>query len=765
MVQFDPQTGATDSIESLGAPLTSVAKRGFVRCVLVFSGEEDWCLSAAQSALCNTGLQTVLWVSNQAPAGSWRVSAERFQQLLGRETDAVVFNSFSGFDADAFGAVSGTVRGGGLFILLAPSFQTWPDFPDPENRRITVAPFEPSSLSGRFLRRLSQIVAGSTDITVVEQGRPIPQYQNVLPEFDEPERRAASLSPEAPYRTRDQQQAVAAVKKVVTGQRRRPVVLTSDRGRGKSSALGIASAQLLREGVTRILVTAPQLEASETIFSQAGRLLPDAHCSHASLRLGEASIEFVAPDELVRTPRQADLLLVDEAAAIPTPILNHLLCNYSRIAFATTIHGYEGTGQGFAVRFLNSLDKHTRGWRTCELQEPIRWAVGDPLEKFVFRALLLDAEAVADDVIREASTANCSMEWLDRDQLVEDEETLSELFGLLVLAHYRTRPYDLRNLLDGPNIEICVLRFAGHVIATVVVAREGGFEPPIADAIWTGQTRPHGHLLPESLAAHVGIRNAPCLRCYRVLRIAVHPAAQRKGLGTMLVEESIQRAMVQRFDYVGASFGATNKLLEFWYECGLFPVRVSVKRGASSGEHSVLLCQSLSEGGKNMLDEARRRFEAHFSHQLSDTLRDLEPDLVINLHRQGNAVKAVELGPEDWQDVIAFAFGKRIYEVCIGAIWRLVSMALFEPGCQGDLEKDEACALVCKVLQKHDWQSTAKILGVDGRNDVVQVLRSGLRIIVSRYAGDRAKQFINLFSTENKPNKPEHSLNDGERDD
>ena len=48
----------------------------------------------------------------------------------------------------------------------------------------------------------------------------------------------------APCRTADQQRAVDAVVRVVTGHRRRPVVLTSDRGRGKSAAFGIAAAQL-----------------------------------------------------------------------------------------------------------------------------------------------------------------------------------------------------------------------------------------------------------------------------------------------------------------------------------------------------------------------------------------------------------------------------------------------------------------------------------------------------------------------------------------
>ncbi|MCG7973391.1 MAG: DUF1726 domain-containing protein, partial [Candidatus Thiodiazotropha taylori] len=36
-----------------------------------------------------------------------------------------MYNAFSGFDPDAFGAVSGTLTGGGLLLLLTPSLDHW----------------------------------------------------------------------------------------------------------------------------------------------------------------------------------------------------------------------------------------------------------------------------------------------------------------------------------------------------------------------------------------------------------------------------------------------------------------------------------------------------------------------------------------------------------------------------------------------------------------------------------------------------------------
>jgi tRNA(Met) cytidine acetyltransferase len=50
------------------------------------------------------------------------------------------------------------------------------------------------------------------------------------------------------------------------GRAHRPLVLIAHRGRGKSAALGIAAARLARDGLRRILVTAPRSGACESLF-------------------------------------------------------------------------------------------------------------------------------------------------------------------------------------------------------------------------------------------------------------------------------------------------------------------------------------------------------------------------------------------------------------------------------------------------------------------------------------------------------------------
>ncbi|BBI53235.1 hypothetical protein HORIV_56560 [Vreelandella olivaria] len=70
--------------------------------------------------------------------------------------------------------------------------------------------------------------------------------------------------------------------------------------------------------------------------------------------------------------------MVDEAAAIPAALLGQWLTAFPRIAFATTVHGYEGSGRGFALRFRATLDRLTPQWKALTLNAPIRWRSGDP---------------------------------------------------------------------------------------------------------------------------------------------------------------------------------------------------------------------------------------------------------------------------------------------------------------------------------------------------------------------------------------------------
>jgi len=653
----------------------------------------------------------VHWHGEQALPGV-RVSRgrEAFRQL-GGECEVLVFNAWSGFDPDALGALAGTLRGGGLLFLLTPAAADWPAWADPEHSRMAVAPFSADDVSGRYLQRLVRQLEADPYSLWIEAGciRRHPQS---------PE----SVSPPAetdlfPCRTRDQQHAVEAVMHVASGHRRRPVVLRSDRGRGKSAAFGIAAARLIADRGLRVVVTAPRRQAVDAVMERAYALLPPA--LHARLR-------YLPPDALVHAFCEADLILVDEAAAMSAPLLEQLLRRYPRIAFSTTVHGYEGTGRGFALRFNKVLDRYTNSWKTVTLETPVRWAQGDPLEPLVFRLLMLDAAAAPDEAVVGASVDSASIERVDRDQLVADESTLRELFGLLVLAHYKTRPFDLRQLLDGPNISVYLLRVDGHVAAAALVAQEGGFDAEAAQAITAGVRRPHGHLLPETLAVHLGLEGAPLQHAARVMRIAVHPAVQGRGLGSQLIEAIGAQAATEGIDYLGSSFGASEALLHFWRRADWQPVRISERRGTASGFHSVVVLKPLSRRGSALAARACQRFLRHFPHQLADSLRELDAALVMALMRDAQDSEQM-LTADDLADIHRVAHQRRFPESAIGALWTWLCNRLMSPQSLEPLSPEDAGLLIGRILQKHDWTRCARRAGLVGRDQALARMRELLR--------------------------------------
>ncbi len=673
------------------------------RCLLL-TGDADWCRRAASGLVADPALQPAVWLE----AGGRR--------LLGTETGALVVDAHAGFDPDAFGLACGTLRGGGLLVLLTPPLAHWPAFDDPQRRRLAVALQEASAVPSRFLARAARVLQTDPDVFRVQQGEALPV---VVP---------AARSPRPPgWRSPDQQRAVEALLRVASGHRRRPLVLIADRGRGKSAAFGMAAAGLLRAGHRRVLVTAPRIDAVDALFEHAARELGVPRGGRGHLHWQDADIRFVAPDALLHDDHPADLLLVDEAAAIPAPLLAGLLRRYPRIAFATTVHGYEGTGRGFAVRFSQVLDRDTRGWKALRLETPIRWAAGDPLERLVSRLLLLDAGAADDAVLRDATPQTCTPGVLDRDRLVGDEATLRELFGLLVLAHYRTRPFDLRHMLDGINLDILVLRHRGHVAATALVAREGGFDAATADAIAAGERRPHGHLLPELLAAHLGPPDAARLRCARIVRIAVHPAVQGRGLGAQLLAFIVARAGGQGLDFIGSSFGATRGLLRFWRRGGFEPVRLGIRRGAASGEHSLVVLRGLSAPGEALADQLRSRFGRQFPAQLGDALRDVEPALVADLLHGIPAPGGLD--EADRRDLRAYAHGRRRCEDCLAP---LADLALAALAAGRVTEERDRVLLVARLLQKRSWREVAQRLGVPGRRQADAALRQVIAALLPR---------------------------------
>ena len=576
------------------------------RLLIWVEGSAAWCCRqpATDLALFCQGQGVLLGSPDSPLAGLTPLPAAQLNQVLGTTLDFAVLDARAGFNPNAFGQLCGTVKGGGVLLLLTPPAAEWPDFPDPEYASLCVEPHSPDALRGQFLRHLCTGLEGSE--LLLRWG----EHTRVWPRL--PPVRTGAAPGSGPCLSADQAEAVRRIL-ALAEQRRAALVLTADRGRGKSAALGIAAARLLEEG-KRVTLTAVSRAAAGAALERVEALLPK--------RGGELC--FARPDELLQRPVETDLLLIDEAAAIPTPVLIRLLDLCPRTVFATTLHGYEGNGQGFALRFSRQLE--ARRPRTVEfrLETPIRWAGPDPLEQLSNHILMLDLETGAPP---EPDETLC-LKNIDREHLIAKPGLLQQLFALLVLAHYRTTPGDLRILLDSPNLSIHALMQEGVPLACALVAQEGPLPESLATAVWEGRRRPRGHLLPQTLIAQEGWLQVAPWRAWRIMRIAVHPALQRRGLGRRLLAELESRARAAGVDYLGASFAASESLLQFWHGSGYVPVRLGEQRYPVAGTHALLVLRPLGSAVSSWLPAARWRYGQSLLKRLAGGLQDLEPERI-----------------------------------------------------------------------------------------------------------------------------------------
>ncbi|PHS22996.1 MAG: tRNA cytosine(34) acetyltransferase TmcA [Methylophaga sp.] len=668
------------------------------QCVIL-EGDAQWCLTSSLSLLAGFENSNTILLSSEADNNFLTISQKQALHYLGKEFDAVIFDALEEFNSDSLGAIIGTIRQGGVLIIWLKDQQD-------------------SLWLQRFKRIAKEFEQQHANFNIIQQRQALPQLS--LPEVQQPSNEI--------YFTEDQQQAVEAIKRVVHGHRRRPLVLSADRGRGKSASLGIAAAQLLAEGKQNILVTAPSLSIAETVFEHAARLLPDANCSAGLLSFNKAELRFIAPDALIESDLKADLVLVDEAAAIPASMLERLLQKYSRLVFATTLHGYEGTGRGFAVRFQKILDKKTADWHSYRMATPIRWADDDMLEAFSFQSLLLNAVPVADDLIADAEIEQCQIALLDKKQLMDDEQSLSELFGLMVLAHYRTRPSDLQMLLDRDDITLIVVRYRGHIIASAWLVNEGELDVELSQAVYEGKRRLKGHLLPQSLLAHAGIMSAGSLRYQRVVRVAVHPAVQLRNIGQELLSYCVKQATENGFDIIGTSFAMTDNLISFWDKSAFEFVRLGIHRDEVSGSHSVMMLRALSDEGKAIVEAAKQRFQQHWPHLLQRQFDQLAADQVLQLSQLLGAPNT-ELKDSDKQEIIAFAYGQRGYEFSQVTMWKWLSQQVTNPKFL-ILSHQQQSLCVQSLLQNRPWADIAKNMGYVGKTQAVTALREAIATLI-----------------------------------
>jgi tRNA(Met) cytidine acetyltransferase len=727
------------------------------RRLLVLAGSREATADAAERALdaADVPMDERTVVADRRICPAEELSLDRSSGLLGTTRTAVVLDCHDQTRPNAIGRAVGAVDGGGLLVLLTPPLDAWPTVPDGLADSLAAPPFTADAVTGHFRRRLVATLRAHRGVAVYDadagtlerDGLTHPAVRVRWGADTDAGAAGDRTFPAAAYDaclTDDQRAAVAALESLHDAG---VVVLSADRGRGKSSAAGLAGGSLAAEG-RRVLVTAPGSRNAREVLARAEELLEtlgslDGADGRRVVSTTGGELRFLDPSEAAGRVDEFDAVVVDEAAALPVDTLAAFLAG-PPVAYATTVHGYEGTGRGFDVRFRDRLADTGREVTDVTMTEPIRYAAGDPVEVWAFRALLLDAGPPADQLVADAAPGDCEYRTLDAEAVLADENRLREAFGLLVLAHYRTEPDDLARLLDAPNVAVRALLYDGHVVAVALLAREGGLSAERRRRMYEGE-RVRGNMLPDLLTSQLRDEDAGEPVGVRVLRIATHHAVRSRGLGSRLLDEVAAEMHAggpwsDPVDYLGVGYGATSDLLRFWADNGFRSVHLSTTRNDRSGEHSALMVRPLTDTGRELHDRSAAFLARRLPSVLADALDGADPDVVRGVLAATDAPVTLDLTPREWRLVASAAYGPGMYDAAPRPFRGLATRALVD-GVDA-LDASAERLLVRKVLQARDWEWVADDLSYVSKRATMRSLGDAYQPLVDRYGPDVAAEEV-----------------------
>ncbi|KAL8824500.1 MAG: hypothetical protein Q9170_008132 [Blastenia crenularia] len=371
---------------------------------------------------------------------------------------------------------------------------------------------------------------------------------------------------------------------------RSTVTLTAARGRGKSAALGVAIAAAVAHGYSNIFITSPSPENLKTLFEFLFKgfdaLNYQDHFDYSIIqstnpefnkaivrvnvhRQHRQTIQYIRPQDAY-TLGQAELLVVDEAAAIPLPLVKKLMGPYL-VFMASTINGYEGTGRSLSLKLIQQLRDQSRGvaksngkkdgdaatngevsfsggrtLREITLSEPIRYAQGDSVEKWLNKVLCLDATLPPSKMIALGCPhpSKCELLHVNRDTLFSfhpvSEKFLEQMIALYVASHYKNSPNDLQLMSDAPAHQLYVLippieddsPRLPEPLCVLQVALEGQIsKQSVLSSLSRGQ-RAGGDLIPWLVSQQFQDEEFASLSGARIVRIATNPEYMSMGYGS-----------------------------------------------------------------------------------------------------------------------------------------------------------------------------------------------------------------------------------------
>ncbi|KAI5080911.1 hypothetical protein GOP47_0004094 [Adiantum capillus-veneris] len=526
------------------------------------------------------------------------------EKILGNTFGMCVLQDFEALTPNLLARAVETVEGGGIILLLLSSLSSLSSLytmaMDVHSRFRTEAH---GDVTGRFNERFILSLASCKSCVVMDdefnilpisshlrfivavslnEGEELTEADKDLKELKSSLCETQPIGPlVGKCRTLDQAKAVITFLDAISEKTlRSTVALTAARGRGKSAALGVAIAGAIALGYSNIFVTAPSPENLKTLFQFVLKgfesLEYKEHLDYDTVestnpdfnkaivrvniyRQHRQTIQYIQPQEHEKLA-QAELVVIDEAAAIPLPIVKALLGPYL-VFLCSTVNGYEGTGRSLSLKLIQQLREQSqknssengavtgRTFREVELSEPIRYSAGDPAEAWLNELLCLNAANHIPKLQgRLPHPSECRLYYVNRDTLFSyhkaSEHFLQRVMALYVASHYKNTPNDLQLMSDAPAHHLFVLlgpvdesqNTMPDIFCVAQVCLEGKISKESALRSLSEGSAPSGDQIPWKVSEQFQDPEFPSLSGARIVRIAVHPSLVRAGYGSATVD-------------------------------------------------------------------------------------------------------------------------------------------------------------------------------------------------------------------------------------
>jgi N-acetyltransferase 10 len=542
------------------------------------------------------------------------------EKILGNTYGMCILQDFEAITPNLLARTIETVQGGGLVILLLKGMKSLKQLytlsMDVHSRYRTEAHGDVvARFNERFILSLGSceaclVVDDELNVLPISGGKTVrplppsnPDEEQASPAAKELESVKRSLEDTQPVgslvtlaKTVDQAKSLLTfVDAIAEKTLQSTVTLTAARGRGKSAALGLAISAAIAHGYSNIFITSPSPENLKTlfefIFKGFDALNYMDHVDYSIIqstnpafnkaivrvnvhRQHRQTIQYIRPEDS-HVLGQAELVVIDEAAAIPLPLVKKLLGPYL-VFMASTINGYEGTGRSLSLKLIQQLREQSHGTtrkhahaptkdldnekptddrgsssggrslREITLSEPIRYAAGDAVEKWLNTLLCLDATLPKSSLRINGCPhpSKCELLMVNRDTLFSfhpvSEKFLQQMMALYVASHYKNSPNDLQLMSDAPAHQLYVLvppveegiDRLPEPLCVIQVALEGQISrESVMNSLSRGQ-RASGDLIPWLVSQQFQDEEFASLSGARVVRIATNPDYIGMGYGS-----------------------------------------------------------------------------------------------------------------------------------------------------------------------------------------------------------------------------------------